>query len=102
MKNLVSIFAGHDASVSFWNAKTNKICELYNSADNNQEDEFLYPSALKWIQNGNCLAVGLSNGEVQLWDTHKQAQIRSIKAHNARVSSMSWNKFILTTGGRDS
>ena len=24
MKNLVSIFAGHDASVSFWNAKTNK------------------------------------------------------------------------------
>ena len=24
MKNLVSIFAGHDASVSFWNAETNK------------------------------------------------------------------------------
>ena len=24
MKNLVSIFAGHDASVSFWNASTNK------------------------------------------------------------------------------
>ena len=24
MKNLVSIFAGHDANVSFWNAKTNK------------------------------------------------------------------------------
>ena len=24
MKNLVSIFAGHDANVSFWNAATNK------------------------------------------------------------------------------
>ena len=24
MKNLVSIFAGHDANISFWNAKTNK------------------------------------------------------------------------------
>ena len=24
MKNLVSIFAGHDASVSFWNAETDK------------------------------------------------------------------------------
>ena len=24
MKNLVSIFAGHDASISFWNADTDK------------------------------------------------------------------------------
>ena len=24
MKNLVSIFGGHDANISFWNAKTNK------------------------------------------------------------------------------
>ena len=24
MKNLVSIFAGHDSNISFWNAKTNK------------------------------------------------------------------------------
>ena len=24
MKNLVSIFAGHDANISFWNAKTDK------------------------------------------------------------------------------
>ena len=24
MKNLVSIFAGHDANISFYNAKTNK------------------------------------------------------------------------------
>ena len=48
------------------------------------------------------MAVGLSNGEVQIWDTQKQAQIRSIDAHGARVSSLAWNKFILTTGGRDS
>ena len=24
MKNLVSIFAGHDSNISFWNAKTDK------------------------------------------------------------------------------
>ena len=28
MKNLVSIFAGHDANVSFWNAETNNYYTL--------------------------------------------------------------------------
>ena len=33
MKNLVSIFAGHDANISFWNAETMASDETARSTD---------------------------------------------------------------------
>jgi WD40 repeat protein len=39
--------------------------------------------------------------QVQLWDVQAQRQVRSLGGHCARVSSMSWNEYILSTGSRD-
>ncbi len=97
---MVSVCLG--VSLYLWNASTSDISEMLNTANMEGLSGDVYPSSIKWIENGNCLAVGLSNGTIQLWDAVKQAQVREMKAHEARVTSMSWNKFILSSGGRDS
>jgi cell division cycle protein 20 (cofactor of APC complex) len=45
--NIVSVCLG--TSLYLWNANTSKICELFNTAEKEQQDNFLYPSAIKWI-----------------------------------------------------
>ena len=48
------------------------------------------------------MAVGTSDHKVQLWDVEKQRQVRSMDGHSARVSSLAWNRNLLSSGGRDS
>ena len=46
---------------------------------------------MAWIKEDNYLAVGTSNAEMQLWNVQQAA-------HSARVSSLSWNSYILSSG----
>ena len=48
-----------------------------------------YISSVAWIKEDNYLAVGTSNAEMQLWNVQQAA-------HSARVSSLSWNSYILS------
>ena len=58
-------------------------------------------TSVSWIQKGNVLAVGNSKNCVELWDVQKQACLRQMKTtHNSRISSLSWNKHILSAGSR--
>lgn len=50
---------------------------------------------------GSHLAVGTSRGLVTIWDTIAKRRLRTLTGHSARVSSMSWNQHILSTGSRD-
>lgn len=50
-----------------------------------------YISSVAWIKEDNYLAVGTSNAEMQLWNVQQAA-------HSARVSSLSWNSYILSSG----
>ena len=52
-----------------------------------------YISSVAWIKEDNYLAVGTSNAEMQLWNVQQAA-------HSARVSSLSWNSYILSSGSR--
>jgi len=38
---------------------------------------------------------------VQLWDVAQQRQVRTMHGHSDRVSSLSWNRAILSSGSRD-
>ncbi len=50
---------------------------------------FIYRSA-------DCLAVGLANNTIQLWDVAKGVPFRTMTGHSDRISSLSWyNQFIL-------
>lgn len=87
-------------TVFLWNAGTGEIQELCTYEEGGSVDAHV--SSLAWVQEGGAhLAVGTSSGKTQLWDVHAGKQLRSMDGHGDRVSSMAWNRHLLTTGSRD-
>lgn len=90
--NVLAVSLGN--SVYLWNAETGGIEQLLEleGAD--------YVCSVAWIQEGNLLAVGTSLGDVQIWDAEEVKRVRTMEGHSARVSSLSWNSYILSSGSR--
>lgn len=80
--------------IYLWNSDTGDIVNLLELP----EDE--YVSSVSWIEDGNCLAVGTSAAEVQLWDADKMKRLRVMTGHTGRVASLDWNAHILSSGSR--
>ncbi|CAN9503440.1 unnamed protein product [Ophioblennius macclurei] len=59
-----------------------------------------YVCSLSWAKDGSYLAVGTSDNKVQLWDVATQKRLRSMASHTARVSCLSWNSHVLSSGSR--
>ncbi|GIY65471.1 cell division cycle protein 20 homolog [Caerostris extrusa] len=76
-----------------WNGSTGDITQLMEMPS--QSD---YIASVSWLREGNILAVGTSTAEVQLWDVGAEKKIRTMKSHPSRVSSLSWNSYILSSG----
>ncbi|KAK3090351.1 hypothetical protein FSP39_011110 [Pinctada imbricata] len=91
--NLLAVCLG--GSVYLWNAASGEINQLLQME--NQDD---YIGAVSWVKEGNYLAVGTSNGDVQLWDTAVSKRLRNMTGHASRVGSLSWNSYILSSGSR--
>lgn len=91
-------------SVYLWNASSGQIDELMTMPGALEDDASLdHVSSLKFVQDGgSTLAVGSSDATVALWDVERSVKIRTMKGHASRVSTLSWNQHILTSGGRDS
>ena len=88
-----------NATDGSWNATDGSIQELL-TLEGGDDD---YVSSLKWLPDGGqYLAVGTSDNKVQMWDAGAQRKVREMDGHEARVSSLSWNNHILSSGGRDS
>ncbi|XP_017397094.1 cell division cycle protein 20 homolog [Cebus imitator] len=81
-----------DNSVYLWSASSGDILQLLQ-----MEQPGEYVSSVAWIKEGNYLAVGTSSAEVQLWDVQQQKRLRNMTSHSARVGSLSWNSYILST-----
>eukprot|EP00946_MAST-07B_sp_MAST-7B-sp1_P001643 g1643.t1 len=95
-QNVLAVALG--PTVYLWNATDGSINELLTL----ENEEVDYVSSLSWVPgDGNFLAVGGSDSVVQLWDVNKGKKLRSMAGHQARVSCMSWNKHILSSGSRD-
>ncbi|KAL4186563.1 hypothetical protein AMTRI_Chr09g14710 [Amborella trichopoda] len=93
--NVVAIGLGN--TVYLWNASNSAINELTQV----HEDDGPITS-VAWAQDGNHIAVGLNNSEVQIWDHSTMKKVRSMRGHSARVGSLAWHGSTLCTGGRDS
>jgi WD40 repeat protein len=89
--NLLAVALGN--SVYLWNGNTSETMQLMTSTEN--------ICSVNWINSGNCLAVGLNNGHIELWDSNKFQQIRDMTGHSDRVCSLSWNNYILSSGSKD-
>ena len=87
-------------TVYLWNAASGDIQELCTYEDDTSSDAHI--SSVSWVQEGGVhLAVGTSGGKTQLWDVHACKQLRSMDGHTDRVSSLAWNRHILSSGSRD-
>lgn len=62
------------------------------------DDEY---TSLSWVANGTHLAVGQSNGLVEIYDVEKKKCIRTLSGHTDRVACLSWNNHVLSSGSRD-
>ena len=86
-------------TVYLWNAETGHIDELCNVES---EGPDAHISSVSWIQEGGGhLAVGTSWGKTMLWDVNTQKQLRKMDGHSDRVGALSWNRHIISSGGRD-
>ena len=88
-----------EKTVYLWDASSGNITELCTV-----EGELdAHVASVSWVQEGGAhIAVGTSSGRTQLWDVHAGKMLRSMDGHSDRVSSLSWNEHILSSGGRDS
>jgi len=94
--NVIAVALQH--SVYLWHAADGKIDELCRL---DGPDDYI--TSLEWsTTSDNSLAIGTSSSEIQLWDAGAMCKVRSMQGHTARVSSLSWNQNMLTSGGRDS
>jgi cell division cycle protein 20 (cofactor of APC complex) len=84
-------------SIYLWNASDGSIQQLMQTTGENT-----HVTSLSWVQEGTYMAVGTSDHKVQIWDVERQKQVRCMSGHRARVSSLSWNGPLLSSGGRDS
>ncbi|EEH34389.1 WD repeat-containing protein slp1 [Paracoccidioides lutzii Pb01] len=85
---------GLERNVYVWSAESGSVdCLLETSPDT-------YVSSVKWSGDGAYVGVGLSSGEVQIWDVEEGTKLRSMFGHETRVGVMGWSKHILSTGAR--
>ncbi|KAG6542516.1 hypothetical protein Mapa_015986 [Marchantia paleacea] len=92
--NVVAIALGN--TVYLWDATTSSIEELMTVGDEGPV------TSICWAPDGQYIAIGLNNADVQLWDSHSLRQVRSLKGHCARVGALAWNGGpVLSSGGRD-
>jgi len=96
--SLLNVLAvGLGSCVYLWSACTSKVTKLCDLGDHTQEAV----TSVAWTQRGIHLAVGVHNGEVQIWDTVKCRKVRTMPGHSARIGALSWSGSILASGSRD-
>jgi len=92
-KNILSVSLG---SYNYlWNYNN---LETYLLTKNENEIEYCSSS---FMDNGVCLALGLNNGDIELWDIEKQIKIRTLIGHSDRVGTLTWNGYNLYSGSKD-
>uniref|UniRef100_A0A1B0GEK7 CDC20/Fizzy WD40 domain-containing protein n=1 Tax=Glossina morsitans morsitans TaxID=37546 RepID=A0A1B0GEK7_GLOMM len=91
--NIVTVALG--SCVYLWNAGTGSIQELV------EYEEGDHACALSWIQDGQILAIGNKSGIVEFWDCDKVKRLRVMDGHSARVGSLAWNSYLVSSGSLD-
>jgi len=92
--NILAVALG--SCVYLWDATTGEI-HLLHEMDNVGGD---YISCVNWTMDGNHLALGISNGTVELWDPSQKKRLRTMGGHPTRVGALAWNTYILSSGCR--
>ena len=93
-KNILSVCLGEFSYLwNYNNLETNLLTQ------NKYDIEYCTSS---FMENGVCIALGLNNGDIELWDIEKKIKIRNLNSHNERVGAFTWNGYNLYSGSKDS
>ena len=104
-ENIIAVALSNE--IYLWNDNNCQTCSLMtyenqnndiSSEDSNNQNNI---TSLSFMNNGICIAVGLPDGKIQLWDINKKKKIREFEAHKDRVTCLAWNGYILTSGSKD-
>ena len=92
-KNILSVCLGpYDYLWNYNNLETDLLSKNLN--------EIEYCTS-NFMENGICIALGLDNGDIELWDIEKKVKIRNLSGHNMRVGTLAWNGYNLFSGSKD-
>ena len=83
------------------NAKSTLLMSYENNNTSSDDSINNIITSLSWMQNGLYLGIGFPDGIIHLWDINKKIKLREIEAHFKRVSCLSWNNNILSSGSKD-
>ncbi|KAL2543812.1 Protein FIZZY-RELATED 2 [Forsythia ovata] len=81
--------------VYLWHASSSKVVKL---CDLGIDDSVC---SVGWAQHGTHLAIGTSNGKLELWDASRCKRIRTMGGHRLRVGALAWSSYLLSSGSRD-
>jgi cell division cycle protein 20 (cofactor of APC complex) len=106
---LIDDFYGHPVDWSAQNLVSVALTEtvfLFDAASSRTERLLALPegtavTALRWTTEGRHLGVGTTQGEVQIWDSASQRQLRSLRGHSGRIGALAWHEHILSSGAAD-
>ena len=79
-----------------WNAETGDIATLFEIPEN----ERLYISSVQWTADAAYIAVGISNGEIKLFDPTRETALRKMQVQINRVGSLAWRQHVVSAGCR--
>ncbi|KAK4770656.1 hypothetical protein SAY87_031188 [Trapa incisa] len=91
--NVLAVGLGN--CVYLWNACSSKVTKL---CDLGIDDSVC---SVNWAQRGTHLAVGTSNGKLQVWDASFCKRVRTMEGHRLRVGALAWSSSLLSSGSRD-
>ncbi|KAM7525670.1 hypothetical protein LguiA_015572 [Lonicera macranthoides] len=91
--NVLAVGLGN--CVYLWNACSSKVTKL---CDLGIDDSVC---SVGWAQRGTHLAVGTSNGKLQIWDASRCKRVRTMDGHRLRVGALAWSSSLLSSGSRD-
>ncbi|KAK3434469.1 protein FIZZY-RELATED 2 [Eucalyptus grandis] len=91
--NVLAVGLGN--CVYLWNACSSKVTKL---CDLGIDDSVC---SVGWAQHSTHLAVGTSNGKLQVWDASRCRRVRTMEGHRLRVGALAWSSSLLSSGSRD-
>lgn len=86
--NMVVIGLGE--SVYGYNASSKSVAEMYVGEE--------YVSSVR--TSNNLLCIGVSDGSMYLLDMERNKITQTLKNHSSRVSSLSWNGYVVSSGDK--
>jgi cell division cycle 20-like protein 1 (cofactor of APC complex) len=92
--NDIAVALGNSVHLWCMNQTSESILFTYDSPEK-------YISSLIFSNDSSILAVGTSEGTIELYDLNKNMQISTFASHKSRVGVVAWNQNLISSGSKD-